>query len=57
MAVLSMVCFRPYSEQSLREIFASHFDVVEIRQMREMPSGEGLFGKSFLWAVRMLKTS
>jgi SAM-dependent methyltransferase len=46
-----------YSESSLREIFESHFKIVEIRRMNEMLPSDKAFGKDFLWAVRMLKDS
>ena len=44
-----------YSERSLRHIFASCFTVVEIRRMAEMLPSDEVFGKDFLWAVRMCK--
>lgn len=46
-----------YSEQSLRQIFGSAFKLVQIRRMREMLPSDELFGKDFLWAVRMLRDS
>jgi hypothetical protein len=39
----------------LREIFDPCFKIVEIRRMNEMLPSAELFGKDFLWAVRMLR--
>jgi hypothetical protein len=46
-----------YSEQSLRHIFEPWFNIVEMRRMNEMLPSDKLFGKDFLWAIRMLKDS
>lgn len=42
-----------YTEEGLRQIFSRAFAILDIRRMRETPPGAGLFGKDFLWAVRM----
>ena len=44
-----------YSEQSLRKIFDSCFDIVDVRRMNEMRPSDKLFGKDFLRAIRMRK--
>ena len=44
-----------YSESALLAIFGSCFRIVEIRPMKEVPPSDELFGKDFLWAVRMIK--
>jgi SAM-dependent methyltransferase len=46
-----------YSEESLHKIFESCLNIVEIRRMNEMLPSDKLFGKGFLWAVRMVKDS
>jgi SAM-dependent methyltransferase len=41
-----------YTEAQLREIWGSGpLEVVELRQMQELPFGSPTFGKSFLWAM------
>ncbi|GAC1590817.1 MAG: class I SAM-dependent methyltransferase [Candidatus Velthaea sp.] len=44
-----------FSEESLRQIFGSCFELVDIRRMNEMLPTDRLYGKDFLSAVRMLK--
>ena len=44
-----------FSEESLRRIFGSLLELVEIRPMNEMLPATKLFGKDFLQAVRMQK--
>lgn len=44
-----------YTEERLRAIFERRFDILEIRQMKEMDSSCRLFGKDFLWTLLMQK--
>lgn len=44
-----------YSEEDLLHIFGSHFDLVEMRRMKEMQPVDRSYGKEFLSAVRMVK--
>lgn len=44
-----------YTEDRLRSIFSPHFDILEIRQMREMDPSSRLFGKDFLWTLLLRK--
>ncbi len=40
-----------YTKEKLTRIFASDFDIVEFRRMKDVSQSSGLFGKSFLWAA------
>jgi SAM-dependent methyltransferase len=42
-----------YSEGRLRRIFEGQFEILELRRMKEMDTGSGLFGKAFLWTMLM----
>lgn len=44
-----------FSEESLIKIFSNHFYDIRIRKMKDFPENSGVFGKDFLWAVRMKK--
>jgi len=39
-----------YSEEKLRSILSDHFELIEIRYMKEQEQDSELFGQSFLWA-------
>lgn len=39
-----------YSEEKLRSILSDHFELIEIRYMKEQEQDSKLFEKSFLWA-------
>ncbi|MEC0091477.1 hypothetical protein [Paenibacillus macquariensis] len=39
-----------YSEEKLRSILSAHFELIEIRYMKEQEQDNELFGQSFLWA-------
>jgi len=39
-----------YSEEKLRSILSDHFELIEIRHMKEQEQDGQRFGKSFLWA-------
>lgn len=42
-----------FTEESLRKIFSNDFQNIEIRKMKEFSETENLFGKDFLWTVKM----
>lgn len=42
-----------YTEERLRAIFEDSFEILELRQMREMDADGPHFGKAFLWAALM----
>lgn len=42
-----------FTEKSLRKIFSKDFQNIEIRKMKEFSETENLFGKDFLWTVKM----
>lgn len=44
-----------FTEESLEKIFSNEFHNIHIRRMRELPESRGVFGKDFLWAIRMEK--
>ena len=44
-----------YSEEELREFFAPHLEVIELRQMRKTEAHEKLFGENFLWTALFKK--
>jgi SAM-dependent methyltransferase len=44
-----------FTEESLEKIFSNQFHNIHIRKMKEPPKKSGVFGKDFLWAVKMEK--
>jgi SAM-dependent methyltransferase len=40
-----------YTEADLQRLWSPHFDVMELRAMREMAPGSVAFGRSFLWVM------
>ncbi|HEX8734551.1 MAG TPA: hypothetical protein VF721_04460 [Pyrinomonadaceae bacterium] len=44
-----------FTEESLEKIFSSQFHNIQIRRMKELPESSKVFGKDFLWAVKMEK--
>lgn len=40
-----------YDEERLREIWSADFEILELRRMRELPPGDALFGRGFLWTL------
>jgi SAM-dependent methyltransferase len=44
-----------YTQERLRTLFEPRFDIVEIRQMKEMDPSCRLFGKAFLWTLLLRK--
>lgn len=40
-----------YTDGQLRAIWSRHLRVSELRQMRDLPPGAGLFGRDFLWVM------
>jgi len=42
-----------FMQESLRKIFSNDFQNIEIRKMKELSETENLFGKDFLWTVKM----
>ncbi|HVE57731.1 MAG TPA: class I SAM-dependent methyltransferase [Pyrinomonadaceae bacterium] len=46
-----------FSEESLNKIFSKQFQNIRIRKMKELPENSGLFGKDFLWTIRMEKSN
>jgi SAM-dependent methyltransferase len=44
-----------FTAESLAKIFSKYFHNLQIRKMKELPENSGMFGKDFLWAVKMEK--
>jgi SAM-dependent methyltransferase len=44
-----------FTEESLKKIFSNDFHDLQIRRMKELPENSGIFGKDFLWTVKMKK--
>lgn len=42
-----------FTEDSLQSIFKESFYDIQIRRMKELPEESGMFGKDFIWVVRM----
>jgi hypothetical protein len=46
-----------FTEESLEKIFSNQFHDIHIRKMKELPESSGMFGKDFLWAIKMEKNN
>jgi SAM-dependent methyltransferase len=40
-----------YTDAHLRTLWSEEFEILTLRQMQECPTGNGVFGKSFLWVM------